>query len=66
MRQRVHAILATMLFTGLQRVELVTLTVGHLLQRDVYWLIVDMVGKGAPVRSMKLSREVKKLIDKWL
>jgi len=55
-----------MLFTGLQRVELVTLTVGHLLQRDVYWLIVDMVGKRAPVRSIKLSREVKKLIDKWL
>ena len=53
-----------MLFTGLQRVELVTLTVGHLLQRDVYWLIVDMVGKRAPVGTMKLSREVKKLIDK--
>ena len=54
-----------MLFTALRRVELVTLTVGHLLQRDGYWLIVDMVGKLAPVRSIKLSPEVKKLIDKW-
>ena len=64
--QRDHAILATMLYTGLRRVELVSLTVGHLQEREGYWLIVDLVGKRGRVRSIKLSRAVKTLIDEWL
>jgi len=64
--QRDHAILATMLYTGLRRVELVSLSVGHLQEREGYWLIVDLVGKRGRVRSVKLSLAVKKLIDKWL
>ncbi len=63
---RDHAILATMLYTGLRRVELVSLTVGHIQERDGYWLIVDLVGKRGRVRSIKLSRAVKTLIDQWL
>ena len=63
---RDHAILATMLYTGLRRAELVSLTLDHLQEREGYWLIVDLVGKRGRVRSIKLSREVKKLIDKWL
>ena len=64
--QRDHAILATMLYTGLRRVELVGLTVGHIQKRDRYWLIVDLIGKRGRVRSIKLSRAVKTLIDQWL
>ncbi len=64
--QRDHAILATMLYTGLRRVELVSLTVAHLQEREGYWLIVDLVGKRGRVRSIKLSRAVKTLIDEWL
>ena len=64
--QRDHAILATMLYTGLRRVELVSLTVAHIQKRESYWLIVDLVGKRGRVRSIKLSRAVKALIDRWL
>ena len=64
--QRDHAILAVMLYTGLRRVELVSLTVGHLQEREGYWLIVDLIGKRGRVRSIKLSRAVKTLIDQWL
>lgn len=64
--QRDHAILATMLYTGLRRVELVSLAVSHIQEREGYWMILDLVGKRGRVRSIKLSRAVKKLIDKWL
>ncbi len=64
--QRDHAILATMLYTGLRRVELVSLTVGHIQEREGYWMVLDLVGKRGRVRSIKLSRAVKKLIGKWL
>lgn len=64
--QRDHAILATMLYTGLRRVELVSLTVGHIQEREGYWMILDLVGKRGRVRSIKLSRAVKTLIDRWL
>src|SRR6202051_4329467 len=44
---------------GLRRSELVHLTMEHLQQREEHWAIVDLVGKGSPVRTVPIPTWVK-------
>ena len=64
--KRDRAILTLLVTCGLRRDELARLTVGHLQQREGHWVIVDLVGKGNRVRSVKLPGGVKRIIDEWL
>jgi len=60
------AILATLLFTGLRRQELCSLQIKHIRQIDAHWAIVNLIGKGGKVRTVKLPAAVKRIIDAWL
>ncbi len=60
------AILAVLLFCGLRRLELATLTLGHMQERDGHNVIADLIGKGGRVRTVKLPVPVKRVIDEWL
>jgi len=64
--KRDRAILAVMLFCGLRRLELATLTLGHLQERDGHNVIADLIGKGGRVRTVKMPVPVKRVIDEWL
>lgn len=63
---RDRAILAVLLGAGLRREECVSLTVGHLQQRDGRWAIVDLVGKRNKMRSVPVDSWIKHAIDTYL
>jgi site-specific recombinase XerD len=60
------AILGVLLFCGLRRAELASLTIGHLQQREGHNVIADMLGKGGRVRTIKVPVGLKAVIDAWL
>lgn len=62
---RDRAILAIMLYVGLRRAELVSLTFDHLQQRDGHCIIVNLIGKRGKSRSLKLPAQVKRQVDRW-
>lgn len=64
--KRDRAILAILLGCGLRRRELVNLTCDHLQRREDHWAIVDLVGKGAHIRTVPLPDWVKQILDEWL
>jgi integrase len=63
--KRDRALLALLVGCGLRRGEAVTLTVGHLQQRDGRWVIVDLRGKHGRLRTIAVPAWVKQAIDLW-
>lgn len=64
--RRDRAILAVMLGCGLRRSEVADLTVGHLQRREDHWVIADLVGKAAHIRTVPMPDWVKAAIDTWI
>ncbi|HYI94657.1 MAG TPA: site-specific integrase [Bryobacteraceae bacterium] len=64
--KRDRALLAVMLGCGLRREETASLTLEHIQQRDGRWVIVDLVGKGARVRSIPMPSWAKAALDVWI
>jgi site-specific recombinase XerD len=64
--KRDRAILAVLLGCGLRRGELIDLTLDHIQRREDHWAIVDLVGKGAHVRTVPMPNWVKGTLDDWL
>jgi len=60
------AILATLIMCGLRRSELVSLTVGHMQQREGHWVFLDLRGKHGRIRTVKIPVPVKRTIGQWL
>jgi site-specific recombinase XerD len=63
--RRDRAILALMLACGLRRGEVVDLKIDHLQQREERWVIADLVGKAAHIRTVPMPDWVKSAIDGW-
>lgn len=64
--KRDRAMLAVLLACGLRRREIAGLTFDHLQQqREEHWAFVDLVGKGAHVRTIPLPNWVKQELDDW-
>ncbi len=63
--RRDRAILALMLGCGLRRGEVAGLRVDHLQQREGHWVIADMVGKAAHIRTVPVPDWVKAAVDAW-
>lgn len=60
------AILAVLIGCGLRRRELCELTFDHVQQREGRWAFIDLVGKGAHVRSVPVPDWVQHRIHEWL
>jgi len=63
--KRDRAILALLISCGLRRAELVGLEVDTIQQREVRWVIPDLVGKGNRLRTVTIPAAVKVRIDTW-
>ena len=64
--RRDRAILALMLGCGLRRGEVAALKVDHLQQREEHWVIADLIGKAAHIRTVPVLDWVKMAVDVWL
>jgi site-specific recombinase XerD len=64
--RRDRAILALMLGCGLRRREVAELKIDHLQQREEHWVIADMVGKAAHIRTVPVPHWVKSALDQWI
>ena len=64
--KRDRALLAVLISCGLRRREDAALTVGHIQLRDARWAIVDLIGKGARVRTVAMPSWTKSAIDSWI
>jgi site-specific recombinase XerD len=54
-----------MLACGLRRSEVADLTIQHLQQREDHWVIPDLIGKAAHIRTVPVPGWVKAAIDSW-
>jgi site-specific recombinase XerD len=63
---RDRAMLALMLGCGLRRGEVADLRIDHLQQREEHWVIADMVGKAAHIRTVPVPNWVKSAVDLWV
>ena len=63
---RNRALLAVLLGCGLRRMELTTLTLAQLQQREGRWVITNLVGKRNKTRTVTVPEWVKKCIDAYL
>jgi len=64
--KRDRALLGVLIGCGLRRAELVTLTIGHLQQREARWVWIDLMGKGSRLRTVPVPNWVKILVDDWI
>jgi integrase len=64
--RRDRAMLALMLGCGLRRGEVAALRVDHIQQREDHWVIADLVGKAAHIRTIPMPDWVKSTIDIWM
>jgi site-specific recombinase XerD len=64
--RRDRAMLALMLGCGLRRGEVADLRIDHLQQREDHWVIADLVGKAAHIRTVPVPDWVKSSIDEWV
>jgi len=55
-----------MLGCGLRRGEVADLRVDHLQQREEHWVIADLIGKAAHVRTVPVPDWVKSAVDVWV
>lgn len=60
---RDRAMLALMLGCGLRRGEVADLRVDHLQQREWHWVIADLIGKAAHIRTVPVPDWVKSAVD---
>jgi integrase len=64
--KRDYATLAILLGCGLRRAELTALRIEDLQQREEYWVIADLVGKGGGhIQTIPVPNWVKDGIDAW-
>jgi integrase len=63
---RDRAMLALMLGCGLRRGEVADLRIDHLQQREEHWVIADLVGKAAHIRTVPVLDWVKSAVDVWV
>ena len=63
---RDRALLAVLIGCGLRRRESTTLSVEHIQLRDARWVIVDLIGKGARVRTVPMPGWTKHAVDAWM
>jgi integrase len=64
--RRDRAMLALMLGCGLRRGEVADLRIDHLQQRENHWVIADLVGKAAHIRTVPVPDWVKSAVDVWV
>jgi site-specific recombinase XerD len=64
--RRDRAMLALMLGCGLRRGEVAGLRIDHLQQREEHWVIADLVGKAAHIRTVPVPDWVKSAVDEWV
>jgi site-specific recombinase XerD len=64
--KRDRGILALLIGCGLRRAELVSLTVGHLQQREGRWVLLDLQGKGNRVRTIPVPSWAYSTVSDWL
>jgi integrase len=64
--RRDRAILALLVGCGLRRGEVADLRLDHIQQREEHWVIVDLVGKAAHVRTVPVPDWVKAAVDAWV
>ena len=64
--KRDRALLGVMIFCGLRRSELATLTIGHLQTRERHNVIADLLGKGGRVRTIPMPSPVRRAVESWL
>jgi integrase len=57
---------AMLIGCGLRRAELLALRVELIQQREEHWVIADLVGKGAHVRTVPIPAWVKSKVDAWM
>jgi site-specific recombinase XerC len=60
------AMVGLLLGCGLRRSEVVGLNLDQLQSREGHWVIVNLVGKGARLRTVPVQSWSKELIDAWL
>jgi site-specific recombinase XerC len=63
---RDRAMLALMLGCGLRRGEVADLRFDHLQQREEHWVIADLIGKAAHIRTVRVPDWVKSAVDVWV
>jgi integrase len=63
--RRDKAILALLLGCGLRRGEVAALRLADLQQREEHWVIADLIGKAAHIRTVPVPEWVKSAIDAW-
>src|SRR5215471_80250 len=64
--RRDRAILALMFGCGLRRGEVAELRLDHLQQREDHWVIADLIGKAAHIRTVPVPAWVKAAVDAWV
>jgi site-specific recombinase XerD len=64
--KRDRAILALLIGCGLRRQELVSLTVGHVQQRDGRWVLLDVMGKGKRLRTIPVPSWAFAHLSAWI
>jgi integrase len=62
---RDHAMVAMLIGCGLRRAELLALRLESIQQREEHWVIADLVGKAAHVRTVPIPTWVKAAVDAW-
>jgi site-specific recombinase XerC len=60
------AMVGLLLGCGLRRSEVVGLNLDQLQSREGHWVIVNLVGKGARLRTVPVPSWAKELVDAWL
>lgn len=60
------AMMAVLLGCGLRRAELAGLKVEDMQNRQEYWAIIDLAGKGGHVRTVPMPMRVKEAVDRWM
>lgn len=63
--ERDYTMIALLLGCGLRRADVARLAVEHLQQREEYWVIADLAGKGNHVRTVPVPGWVKEAVDSW-
>ena len=64
--RRDRAMLALMLGCGLPRGEVANLRLDHIQQREERWVIADLEGKAAHIRTVPVPDWVKATVDSWV
>lgn len=65
-QKRDRTLFAVLLACGVRRHEAVELDIGHILQREEHWAIIDLKGKAGHTRTIPMPAWVKQVLDQWL